>query len=429
MADQLTELHRAVMSRDIEAVRRLTAAGANPREWLGPLRAEASPLAMAEDRGYGEIAEILRSVPLPEPKGEDPATSGEPLREAVIHGDLARLAAEGEREAIERPRDDQGWLLRVAVDHGRLDVLRFLLDRGLDPDARVSVGENEFTWGMPLYAAVRRRDHTAAKMLLDRGADPNGQVYAGGTPLSEAYGQIDEEMIQMLIRYGGKPNPSMAGLYRRKDLALRFLAEHGDEPLPDDGFSSGPVAEQLLGAAAKGGDPEIVDMALARISWPDGDPRWYGALAAPLGFWNHWYGPWCHLEWDRSSYLACFRKILARIGPPNLAHPFGITILHRIALMGAHVEPEERVQFAESLLDAGARLDLRDEVFASTPLGWACRWGRVELVRLFLDRRADPVEAGAEPWASPNAWARKKGHPGIEGVLSETGAIDRNGSG
>src|SRR6516165_9133626 len=101
-----------------------------------------------------------------------------------------------------------------------------------------------------------------ARFLLEAGADPNGQVYASGTPLSEAYGQRDEEMIALLERFGGKSNPSMAGFYRRKDLAVRLLAEFGDEKLPDDGFSSGTVAEQLVGAAARGGDPEILKMAM-----------------------------------------------------------------------------------------------------------------------------------------------------------------------
>jgi len=62
------------------------------------------------------------------------------------------------------------------------------------------------------------------------------------------------------------------------------------------------------------------------------------------------------------------------------------------------------------LLDAGARLNLRDELLKSTPLGWACRWGRIELVKLFLARGADPIEADAEPWATPRAWAEKMKH-------------------
>ena len=82
-----------------------------------------------------------------------------------------------------------------------------------------------FTWGMPLYECARHGKHAMAEMLLRRGADPNAQVYASGTPLSEAFGQRDEKMIALLERYGGKSNPSMAGFYRRKDLALQLLAE------------------------------------------------------------------------------------------------------------------------------------------------------------------------------------------------------------
>ena len=57
--------------------------------------------------------------------------------------------------------------------------------------------------------------------------------------------------------------------------------------------------------------------------------------------------------------------------------------------------PFTRLAFATAALDAGARLDIRDELLESTPLGWACRWGRVGIVRLLLDRGANPVEADA----------------------------------
>ena len=256
-----------------------------------------------------------------------------------------------------------------------------------------------------------------AEMLLEHGADPNGEVYASGTPLSEAYGQRDEKMIALLHRYGGKTNASMAGLYRRPDVARRLLEEFGDTPLPDDGFSSGPVAEQLLGAAAKGGDPEILRMAMERVTIPAGDPRWNGLLQAPLGFWNHWVGPWCHLEWDRTTYLTCFKMILEKCGPPNARLNGGATVLHQIVVMGEHITDEERMAFATATLDAGARTDLRDELLKSTPLAWACRWGREDLVRLFLNRGADPIEKDAEPWATPLAWAEKRGHDRIVGII------------
>jgi len=343
-------------------------------------------------------------------------------RSAVILGDEEFLQARLAEGGLAAPRDEHGWLLRLAVDCDRPEMLTLLLDAGFDPDARVrveGVDEVAFTWGMPLYQCVRRGQHAMAEMLLDRGADPNGQVYASGTPLSEAYGQRDDRMIALLERHGGKSNPAMAGFYRRRDLAEKLLIEHGEVELPDDGFGSGSVASQLVGGAARGGDPEILRMGLERVDWPIGDPRWYGALNKPLEFWNHWVGPWCHPEWDRTTYLTCFKMLLERCGPPTAQLRFGATILHEVVTMGEHVTVEERAAFATAALDAGARLDQRDDLLKSTPLGWACRWGREELVRVFLKRGADPVEADAEPWAAPLAWAAKKGHESIVALLRE----------
>ena len=69
------------------------------------------------------------------------------------------------------------------------------------------------------------------------------------------------------------------------------------------------------------------------------------------------------------------------------------------------------------LLDAGASPDVRDKLWKSTPLGWACRWGRVEMVKLLLARGANPVEPDAESWATPRAWAEKGNYPEIVALL------------
>ena len=61
----------------------------------------------------------------------------------------------------------------------------------------------------------------------------------------------------------------------------------------------------------------------------------------------------------------------------------------------------------------GARLDLRDDLLKSTPLGWACRWGRMKLVETLIARGAPIDEPDAEPWARPKAWARKMGQEAI----------------
>jgi ankyrin repeat protein len=90
-------------------------------------------------------------------------------------------------------------------------------------------------------------------------------------------------------------------------------------------------------------------------------------------------------------------------------------MLHTVVARGE----KKHVPFAQMLFDVGARLDLRDELLKSTPLGWACRWGRVHFVKLLLAQGADPVEADAEAWATPAAWAQKMGHGRVLEVLRE----------
>lgn len=68
------------------------------------------------------------------------------------------------------------------------------------------------------------------------------------------------------------------------------------------------------------------------------------------------------------------------------------------------------------LVDHGADVDPIDEEYRSTPLGLVARSGRLEKVELLLERDADPTAAGAE-WATPLAWAEKRGHSEVTEVL------------
>lgn len=131
-------------------------------------------------------------------------------------------------------------------------------------------------------------------------------------------------------------------------LRRRLLASGADDRVRDGSFGGKPLAEELLWAAACGGDPEIVRIALERVDWPRDDPRWFGILEQPLRIWNHGSGHWANHEWDRSTYLTCFRLVLGRCDPNIRGREtdggqFRLTILRSVAASREHVTPAERV--------------------------------------------------------------------------------------
>ena len=416
-------LHIAVQRRDAAMVQLLMERGADARSGIWPYRKDTQAVVMAAERGYDEIVDIIREQELMRemPESEHapgvPEPAMEPTAAAVLRGDRAWIRARHDEGALRDPLTGDG-LLTLAVKHDRPEMVELLLELGLDPDeTRREPGADEVvhSWGRPLQECTKSGKLALSGMLLAHGADANAWACVWN-----AYRRKDVAMIELLARYGGVTNAMTPGYLRDTELAACMFHQEDAGALPKGTVPEGrTVAEEILDPAASGGSVDILRMALERIDWPRDDPRWWRILASPLCFWNHI--PWIYSEkWDldRSTYLPCFVMVLDRCDA-NIRGRFGITVLHYAAASYDWVTPEERVAFVRILLDHGARMDLRDELLQSTPLGWACRWGRLEVAKLLLERGADPVEPEAELWATPHGWAEKAGHKAIVAVLQE----------
>jgi hypothetical protein len=213
----------------------------------------------------------------------------------------------------------------------------------------------------------------------------------------------------LIERYGGWIDCGSAGYARQTEIARKMLAGTIDPHLDPNDFSGRTVAEQLLWGGASALCAGIVRMALEHVDWAPDDARWFWMLWRPLP------GHEDYNAQQQTESVECFTLILARCGPHHRAADYGQTMLHETVARDHGVG----VQLATILLDAGARLDVRDTLLQSTPLGWACRWGRVDMVKLLLARGADPIEADAEPWATPRAWATRMHRPEILELLDE----------
>lgn len=330
---------------------------------------------------------------------------------------LRRLHAEGHAQFSKSHHFARGGLLTTAAMFDQIDAVACLLDLGLDVNEPIPIGGQEqeaWSWGGPLWHAAAFGRLEICTLLLDRGADPNANVYASGWPLDRAYDGGHRAIVDLLYERGATPSIYTVCNAHDLDAATRIVDAMGEDV---------HAMREMVWASACSTSLPIFELAFPRFiqrreQLAPADANIHDLLCQPMrdGGPRGTVKPASYRYDDRFTIL---ERMLAAGLDPNTPGGFGLSLLHFVAARNMN-GPGDRERFASILLDAGADPSQRDALLSSTALGWACRYGRGELVELYLSRGVPAREPDVPDWATPLAWARKMGHVSIASRLENS---------
>jgi len=235
------DVFRLIRAGDLEGLRRLATSpnAANP---LGE-----TPLHYAATYGSAESLRILLD------RGADPNVRDRAEATPLIYGaydfeKIRLLVATGANINV-HARNGMTPLMMAASVHGNVAAVRYLLDKGADPNATRANGADA------LQTAALKSEAEAVRLLLAKGADPRRADRSGNTALMSAFLNVGEpEMVRSLLAAGSDVNA--------------FNTDAGQRPM-------GPITTfQLtpLMYAAPAADPAIIATLLkagARVNAED----------------------------------------------------------------------------------------------------------------------------------------------------------------
>ncbi|KAF9009620.1 ankyrin repeat-containing domain protein [Cyathus striatus] len=355
---------------------------------------ESRPLQAAAYNNYPEIVNMLLAY------GADPTLRGgyEKLGTA-LHAAAVRglrpiveifMAAGG---SLNSEGGKFGGVVQAASAGGHLELVKFLLDSGADPNL---TGQGEYEHS--LITATTSGDFSIVELLLQRGVNPNLRETKYALQTASANGNT--KLVKLLLEYGADPN--ILGGWHGSSLqaainggfteVVQLLLEHGANP-----NIYGPQASSPLYRAAEDGYLTITNLLLDK----DADPSTNGGR----------YKTALHVA-ANNGYTNIVRLLIDKGADPNMPGAQGHGNPVHIASTNGHA-PIVRL-----LLDRGADLDADG---AKCAIVVASAEGYLDIVELLLERGANPNVSGGW-YGTPLQAASLNGYMPIVVLLLANGA-------
>jgi ankyrin repeat protein len=248
-----TPLLFAARVGDLESAKMLVASGADPNDKTPD---ETSALLVAVVRGHSALAIHLLE------RGADPNASGPGY--TALHWATGSWETELTGPNGIDATGDEEWRSLAGVPSGKVELIRTLLARGANPNARLAktpprvgytqlqvehrvVGVNMYPGATPFLLAAMAGDAEVMRVLAENGADPKLASNDGTTPLMVAAGlgrymaesRVGEgralTTVKLALELGGDVNAvNDAGnaalhgaCHTKSDTIIRFLVENG----------------------------------------------------------------------------------------------------------------------------------------------------------------------------------------------------------
>uniref|UniRef100_A0A8P4GCD3 Ankyrin 1, erythrocytic b n=1 Tax=Dicentrarchus labrax TaxID=13489 RepID=A0A8P4GCD3_DICLA len=291
--------------------------------------------------------------------------------------------------------------LHIASRRGNVMMVRLLLDRGAQIDAKTKNGLSPIHMAAqgdhmdcvrqllqynaeidditldhltPLHVAAHCGHHRMAKVLLDKGAKANARALNGFTPLHIACKKNHMRSMDLLLKHSASLEavtesgltPLHVAAFMGHLNIVKNLLQRGASP-----NASNVKVETPLHMASRAGHCEVAQFLLQNAAQVDARAK---DDQTPL-----------HCA-ARMGHKELVKLLLEHKANPDSATTAGHTPLHISAREG-------HIHTIRILLDAGAQ-QIKMTKKGFTPLHVACKYGKVDVAELLLERGANPNAAG-----------------------------------